>query len=275
MPLITTPAGVVHIEEFGNGEPLLLLHANPGDPRDFDEVLSELSARYRVIRVSWPGYGNGPAPTPPESASAMQFAELLVQLVRTLDLNNLRVIGNSVGGYAATWLAMCHPERVRALVLVSAGGFTEHNRFSTAFCRFMGREKVAHWLVRWMPFLYLRVKTATVTAMRLRAATSQREPVPVAINAALWRSFIDPAHDLRAASRQLRVPTLILSGQFDPLIPVRDGATAARNIPGAHHVILPCGHAAFAELPGVFLNVVLPFLSEPPKVVEPSATEVA
>lgn len=269
MPLITTPAGVVHIDEFGDGEPLLLLHANPGDPQDFDAVLPELSARYHVIRVSWPGYGSGPAPTPPQSASAMQFAELIVQLVSTLDLTNLRVIGNSVGGYAATWLALCLPERVRAIVLVSTGGFTEHTRISAAFCRFMGHERVAHLLVRWLPFLYLRVKTATVKAMRLRAATIQREPVPVAVNAALWRSFTDPAHDLRAASRQLRVPALIMSGLHDPLVPVRDGRMAASCIPGAHHVILPCGHAAFAELPEVFLKLALPFLAEPPTTVAP------
>lgn len=273
MPQIITPAGVVHIEESGEGEPLLLLHANPGDPQDFDAVLAELSAHYRVIRVSWPGYGQGPAPTPPQSASAMQFAELLVQLVNTMDLTNLRVIGNSVGGYAATWLALCHPERVRALVLVSSGGFTEHTRMTRAFCRFLGHEKVARLLVRWLPFLYLRVKTTVVQAMRHRAATVHRAPVPVAVNAALWRSFTDPAHDLRAASRQLRVPALVLSGQYDPLIPVRDGAMAASCISGAHHVILPCGHAAFAELPEVFLKVVMPFLAEPPKAVTPTAIE--
>ncbi|MFN3586570.1 MAG: alpha/beta fold hydrolase [Moraxellaceae bacterium] len=267
MPLVTTPAGVVHIEESGTGEPLLLLHANPGDIRDFDAVLPALAERYRVIRVSWPGYGEGPAPVPPSSASAMQFAELLVQMVLTLDLVHVRVIGNSVGGYAAAWLAISHPERIEALVLVSPGGFTAHNGFSRWFCRVKGREDVTRWLNPWLPRLYLRVKTPEVIAMRARAAGEQNTPVPVAVNAALWRSFTDPAHDLREAASAIRARTLVLSGRFDPLIPVGDGETAARVIPGACHIVLPCGHAPFAELPSVFLAAVQPFLARQDKTL--------
>lgn len=266
MALITTPAGVLWVDECGNGDPLLLLHANPGDPADFDAVVPALSARYRVIRVSWPGYGLGPAPLPPQSASALQFAELLVQLVATMDLKNVSVVGNSVGGYAAAWLALCHPERVKALVLVSPGGFARHTRWTRAFCRFMGREKVAYFLVRWMAYLYLRVKSPVVDAMRLRAATLHRMPVCVAVNAAVWRSFIDPAHDLREPARRMRVPTLVLSGRLDPLVRVEDGRTAASCIPGAHHIVLPCGHAPFAEVPAMFLQVVEPFLANPPAI---------
>ncbi|MDP2228588.1 MAG: alpha/beta hydrolase [Moraxellaceae bacterium] len=267
MPLITTPVGVVHIEESGSGEPLLLLHANPGDPQDFDAVLPLLEEKYRVIRVSWPGYGQGPAPQPPSSATAMQFAELLVQLVRTLDLVHVRVIGNSVGGYAAAWLALVMPERIEALVLVSPGGFTEHSGFSRWFCHFKGRENVTRWLNPWLPYLYLRVKTPVVQAMRARAAGEQNVPVPVAVNAALWRSFIDPAHDLREAAMAIRARTLVVSGRHDPLIPPRDGANAARAIHGAQHVVMPCGHAPFAELPELFLAVVQPFLARREKTL--------
>lgn len=266
MALITTPAGVLHVEECGNGEPLLLLHANPGDPADFDAVTPLLALRYRVIRVSWPGYGQGPAPQPPQSASAMQFAELLVQLVSVMDLRNVSVIGNSVGGYAAAWLALCHPERLKALVLVSPGGFSVHTRWTRAFCRFMGRERIVRIFVRWMAYLYLRVNTPVVKAMRMRAATMHRSPVCVAVNAAVWRSFTDPAHDLREVARRIRVPTLVLSGRQDPLVRVEDGRMAAASIPGAHHFVMPCGHAPFAELPELFLQVVEPFLANPPAV---------
>lgn len=266
MALITTSAGVLWVDECGQGEPLLLLHANPGDPADFDAVVPVLAEHYRVIRVSWPGYGHGPAPLPPQSASAMQFAELLVQLVDVMGLRSLSVIGNSVGGYAAAWLALCRPERLRALVLVSPGGFACHTRWTQAFCRFMGRERVAHFMVRWMAYVYLRVSSRVVKEMRLRAATVHRQAVPVAVNAAVWRSFVDPAHDLREAARRMRVPTLVLSGRRDPLVPVEDGRTAVSCIPGAHHIVLPCGHAPFAEIPELFLQVVSPFLAAPPSV---------
>ena len=79
MPQLQTFKGTVFYDEQGSGEPLLLLHANPGDPRDFDAVLPALATKYRVIRLTWPGYGDAPPPLPPSAASAMMFAELLEQ----------------------------------------------------------------------------------------------------------------------------------------------------------------------------------------------------
>ncbi len=52
MAELQTFRGTVFYDEQGSGEPLLLLHASPGDPRDFDAVLPALAARYRVIRIT-------------------------------------------------------------------------------------------------------------------------------------------------------------------------------------------------------------------------------
>jgi pimeloyl-ACP methyl ester carboxylesterase len=260
MSLITLESGVLHVDEQGVGEPLLLLHANPGDPRDFDAVLPSLSGKYRVLRVSWPGYGWSPAPEPPAAASAMRFADLLEQLVLKLDLRGLRIIGNSVGAFAAACLAIRQPERVQTLVLVSPGGFTAHNFFTRDFCRFKGREYVTRALNGFMAGLYLRHKTPVTQAMRERARREQRSPATVAVNAALWRSFIHPDHDLREAAKVIRARTLVIGGKRDPLIPAEESRRAAAVIPGAHCIILPCGHAPFAELPDLFLALVLPFL---------------
>lgn len=260
MSLIQLDAGVLHVDEQGTGEPLLLLHANPGDPRDFDAVLAALSERYRVLRVSWPGYGWSPAPEPAASASAMLFATLLEQLVLRLDWRGLRIIGNSVGGYAAARLALTQPDRVQKLVLVSPGGFTQHTFFTRDFCRFKGREYVTKALNGFLAWHYLHHKTAVTQAMRERARLEQRSPAAVAVNAALWRSFIEPAHDLRESAKAIAASTLILGGRYDPLIPAAESRRAAALIPGAHCVILPCGHAPFAEIPDIFLATVMPFL---------------
>ncbi|MCD6059851.1 MAG: alpha/beta hydrolase fold protein [Moraxellaceae bacterium] len=260
MPQLQTFKGTVFYDEQGSGEPLLLLHANPGDPRDYDAVLPALAAKYRVIRLTWPGYGEAPAPLPPSAASAMMFAELLEQFVVKMDLANLRVIGNSVGAYAAARLALSRPERVQALVLVSPAGFTTHNRVTTMFCNFKGSERITRWLNGLMAFLYLRVKTPVVQAMRTRAATEQRSPDAVAVNAALWRSFTHPEHDLRSSARFIQARTMVISGRRDPLIPVAEGRLAAATIPRANFIVLPSGHAPFAEVPEKFLAVVAPFL---------------
>src|SRR5690349_6043776 len=118
MPRVNTPYGAVHVEETGTGEALLLLPANPGTHRDFEAVVPELSRRYRVIAVDWPGFGDSPAPEPPGSASAMHFARVARGVVEALGLTRVTVIGNSVGGYSAVRLALECPDRVEALVLV-------------------------------------------------------------------------------------------------------------------------------------------------------------
>lgn len=260
MPQLQTSKGTVFYDEQGSGEPLLLLHANPGDPRDFDAVLPALAEKYRVIRLAWPGYGEAPPPLPPSAASAVMFAELLEQFVLKQDLSNLRIIGNSVGGFAAARLALHQPERVRALVLVSPGGFTTHTFWTRLFCRMKGSERVTRWLNGLMAFLYLRLKTPATLAMRARARGEQRSPDAVAVNAALWRSFLQPEHDLRMAARDIRAKTLVLGGRRDPLIPAEESSVAAHTIPRANFIVLPCGHAPFAEMPDMFLAAVLPFL---------------
>lgn len=260
MAELQTFRGTVFYDEQGSGEPLLLLHASPGDPRDFDAVLPALAARYRVIRITWPGYGEAPAPRPPAAASAMMFAELIEQFVVKRELTGLRIVGNSVGAYAAARLALARPERVKALVLVAPAGFTAHNRWTRLCCALKGKEGVTRWLNGLLAFLYLRVKTPVSQAMRARARQEQRKPVAVAVNAALWRSFTHPEHDLRAGARFIQAPTMVISGRRDPLIPVAEGRLAAATIPRANLIVLPCGHAPFAEVPEKFLAVTLPFL---------------
>ncbi len=105
MHTLTTRVGRVAYEEQGTGVPLVLLHANPGDHRDYDSILPVLSSQYRTIAVDWPGYGQSPSPQNPRSASAMLMADVLEDIVAELDLEQAIFLGNSVGGYAAARLA--------------------------------------------------------------------------------------------------------------------------------------------------------------------------
>ncbi|HEX6591015.1 MAG TPA: alpha/beta hydrolase [Moraxellaceae bacterium] len=260
MPLIQTDRGTLHVDEQGSGPPLLLLHANPGDPRDFEAIVPALLPHFRVLRPSWPGYGQTPAPAQPAQVTAVQYAELLEALVETLDLRDLRIIGNSLGGFAAARLAIRQPDRVQALVLVSPGGFSQHTFFTRDFCHFKGREYVTRWLNAPLAWLYLSQRNETTKAIRQRARYEQRSPDAVAVNAALWRSFIAPEHDLRDQAGKIRAHTLVIGGRRDPLIPASDSRRAAALIPGANCIILPCGHMPFAEMPQAFLAAVLPFL---------------
>ena len=259
---IPTRFGSLSCRVLGEGPPLLLLHANPGDSRDFEAIAPALSAEWTVHALDWPGFGGSPALRPPSSATAMAFADALEDVTAALP-GRLALIGNSVGGYAAARLAARQPERVGALVLVNPGGFTPHNAATRAFCRFKGGERVTAATSGLLARAYLRRRTPTTAAMRERAGAQRVLPERVATEAALWRSFTDPEHDLRARAGAISCPTLVVWGKRDPLLPLRrDGRAARSALPGARFEVMDTGHAAFAEDPGGFLALVRPFLRQ-------------
>lgn len=259
MPTITTAAGPLHYREWGRGTPLLLLHANPGDSRDFEAVALPLAQRHRVLALDWPGYGQS---SPPPAAAAMTVLHLydaLQAFMAAMQLPPVLIIGNSVGGNVAARLAAQHPDAVRGLVLVAPGGFTPHNMLTRGFCALQGSKLALS--PRRFAGLYLHVKNDTTARMLARAAGEQSEPEPQTVNRALWRSFGRPESDLRQLARQVKAPTLLMFGQRDLAIPARrDGAVVRACIPHARFVTLPSGHAPFAELPEAFLAQVEPFL---------------
>lgn len=260
MKTISLTHGNIAYLEQGQGRPLVLLHANPGDHQDFAAIMPVLAENFRVIAPDWPGYGQSPAPQPPQAASAFLYAAILQEFMVTLDLSGVILLGNSVGGFAAVRAALDMPERVAGLVLVSPGGFTPHTAVTRLFCWLQGSEWVIRRSVVWFAKQYLRRRTTVTAAMLQRAAAEQQTATAVAVNAAIWRSFTEPAHDLREAARHIQAPTLVVSGRHDPVIPAhKDGKIAAAAIPQARQIVLGTGHAPFAEDPEAFLTAVQPF----------------
>jgi pimeloyl-ACP methyl ester carboxylesterase len=238
---------------------LVLLHANPGDSEDFDAILPALTPHFRVLALDWPGYGLSPLPAQPEAVDVDFIFRVLQHWLTQLNLSPAFFIGNSLGGYAAARLAVETPERVRGLILVSPGGFTPHTLVTRVFCAVQG-SRFALAPPRWSG-LYLKRRSHIAQAMLQRAAGPQSQKGVRSLNRALWRCFSTPSHDLRELAAHIQVPTLLVFGRADPAIPANsDGMEAVRCMPHADLVILPCGHAAFAELPERFLAHALPFL---------------
>jgi pimeloyl-ACP methyl ester carboxylesterase len=133
---------VVVVEEAGNGPVVVLTHPNPGSRHDYDAIWPALTQSFRAIRFDWPGYGDSASAI--QVASEVGFCEVLDALVTALDLKNVSIIGNSVGGFAAATYAKNHPDRVASMVLVAPGGFTAANPFTRLFVD----SSVPNWSVR-------------------------------------------------------------------------------------------------------------------------------
>jgi pimeloyl-ACP methyl ester carboxylesterase len=260
MPSLHLSTGSVHYTEHGQGAPLVLLHANPGDSQDFEAVIPALAKQYRVLALDWPGYGQSSLPKQPETVGVLFFYNVLREFLTTLALPPAFFVGNSLGGNAAARLAIESPALVRGLALVSPGGFTTPNFITRNFCKLQSsRFSLSPYR---FASLYLKHRTATTLAMLARASTTQAGMAQMAINRAVWRNFATADNDIRSIAQGIKAPTLLLFGKHDPVIPAdKDGKLAAAIIPNAKLVTLPCGHAPFAEVPELFLAEVQPFLA--------------
>lgn len=249
----------VHVT--GSGPGIVLLHANGGDHRDFDAIVPALSRRWTVYAVDWPGHGDS---DPTADVTACGFADLLPSVLEGLGCGPVVLLGNSVGGFAALRTAIERPDLVSKLVLVNPGGFTPRSPFMFATCNLFGSNRLAPTVMRQLPKLYLRRSTAGVTEVRERAAIASQSPDQVATFASMWKSFTDPCHDGRRGSDRLTVPTLLVWGKKDPVLPWWiDGRRAAKALTGASVVTMNCGHQAFVEMPDEFLDTLDTFLAEP------------
>ncbi|MEE2733096.1 MAG: alpha/beta hydrolase [Pseudomonadota bacterium] len=260
MPSVTLPSAVVNYSDQGQGAPILLLHANPGEQRDFAAVMEPLTRLGRVIALDWPGFGQSPPMMAGQWVTVEDFYRVLEEFVATLGLKDVVLVGNSLGGNAAVKLAARHPCWVRGLVLVAPGGFTPRNWLTQGFCRLQG-SALSLSPYRFARF-YIKRKTAVSSAMLARAHDEQSAAEPVALGRALWRSFGQPENDLTEIAPKVRAPCLLVFGAKDPVIRAQlDGERALALLPHAERVILPCGHVAFAELPEPFLQAVHGFMA--------------
>ncbi|HEY2509726.1 MAG TPA: alpha/beta hydrolase [Polyangiaceae bacterium] len=262
---VRTRLGPMVYEATGSGPPLVLLHANGHDRRDFDAVVPALSAAHTTLAFDWPGMGESPAPLDPRSVTAAKMADVLEDVVDELRLPPSVFVGNSIGGFASLRLAARRPHAVRALVPVDPGGFTARSVVSRSFCWLKGHEWFTQRTIRAFTAHVLKRRNWQVETILRRVVASHRRPATVAVDAAIWRSFPRPDSSLQGEAPRVTCPTMLVWGKQDPVLRAQvEGAAARRALPGARWVELDTGHAPFAEDPAGFLGAVLPFLQALP-----------
>ncbi|MFD6103089.1 alpha/beta fold hydrolase [Nocardia salmonicida] len=267
---VATPYGdvVVHLSGRSPADApgLLLLHANPGDHRDFDQIVPTLGTTWAVAAIDWPGYGASTV-VDPDVITVDALADVAVRVSKSLaqlGFGSLTVIGNSVGGYAAVRLAERAPDLVRGLVLVQSAGFAPLNVLTRAMFRLIARPSVARRFVVVNARLYLgSPRNEGVRPLLERAREIPGDPIRLAVYRSLWRSLDDPRVDLVGAAPLLpEVPVQVVWGRNDPSNPwLVNRRDIARALPAAPVALLPTRHEPFAEAPELFLETVCEFLA--------------
>jgi pimeloyl-ACP methyl ester carboxylesterase len=263
--LLSTRGGDLALHSHGNGRPLFLLPANGRAAQDFDPIVDPLLTNHRVTTFDWPSMGNSPPAADPHTVGASSLADILEEVIEQLvPSERVVLVGHSVGGFAAARYASRFPERIQGLVLIDSGGFADLGPLDRAFCHIKGTAAITRATEARFARWHTAVRNEETERMVARVEAIRKRPGYAETVGAIWRSFADPISDLRSQATAITVPTLLMWGKRDPVIPIACAQTAKRLIPGSHLAMFASGHTPFLETRSEFLAELLPFLESLP-----------
>jgi pimeloyl-ACP methyl ester carboxylesterase len=264
------------------GPVLLLIHGITGSSAHWEPIMPLLAERFTVIAPDLLGHGESAKPRGDYSLGA--YATGARDLLIALGHRRATVVGHSLGGGIAMQFAYQFPERTDRLVLMSSGGLGEEVHLLLRAGTLPGSELV-------LPILASRHVRGVVGAVGRALGALRLNPGPDIAELArgigsladsdarsaflhTLRAVIDPGGQRVSALDRLHLaqdmPSLVIWGERDPIIPVAHGRTAHRAMPGSRLELLPgAGHFPQIEEPVAVADLLTDFIesTEPSSLV--------
>lgn len=260
----------VHLRDQGrrdDPEPIVLLHGTSASLHTWEGWVAELAPARRAISLDLPGFGLT-GPFPDGDYRVERYTQFLLALLDRLQVRRAVLVGNSFGGQLAWRFALAHPERSARLVLVDAAGYPRNAESVPIGFRLAGIPALAPLMSRLLPRSMIEASVRNVYGdpdrvdaelveryyqLTLRAGNRQ----------ALRQRFAQaPSGELHERIGELELPTLILWGGRDRLIPPDNAARFAADIAGSQLVLFnSLGHVPQEEDPARTAAVLSAFLA--------------
>ena len=259
----------VDLGEQGEHRPIVFIHGLSGQWQNWLENIPRFAESRRVVAMDLPGFGLSEEPT--EKISIELYGRVVAKLCDRLDLTPAVVVGNSMGGFVAAELAITHPEMVERLMLLASAGVSQMDvakrpvlaagkvagllaTSNVAQMRMSARRpKLRHWIMSLVCRHPSRIKPDLMFEGLMKGANKP------GFEAAL-RACLD--YDFRERLPDIGCPTMVVWGEKDMIIPVRDAETFVSLIPGARKVVFEdTGHVPMLERPRSFNDCLEEFLS--------------
>lgn len=273
------PAGQrVHVIQSGRGEGVVHLHGTNTSALSH-LMLAERMDSARSYLVDRPGCGlSDPVHLAQRGKFRDHAVEFVDQVLDALELDAAILVGASGGGVWATWYALARPDRVRGLVMLGSVPALPGVRVPVPL-RAMATPLLGAFLAR-------RLRPGRRMLTRMMSSIGEgdtivkhpelfaslvagaRDPVATAANLAELRALMSPFRwrpAMRITSeelRQLRVPTLMIWGDHDPVVPVAHARVAATHIPDARLEVLPAGHVPQLGNPDLVADLLEGFIHQ-------------
>jgi pimeloyl-ACP methyl ester carboxylesterase len=249
----------VHYVELGEGPPLVLVHGLAGSWQNWLETIPYFARAHRVLAPDLPGFGA--SPMPPDKITMPGYGRLVDGFSAAVGVERGAVVGHSMGGFIAAEVAIQHSQRVERLALVSAAGITaEHQRNEPVLALMRRFEAALTWAsTHPSPRFFMRPRTRR--AMGLVFAHPEKMPGPLLVEQTEGSGkpgFIDALdalsdYPLRDRLERIPVPTLIVWGDRDKLVPLHDADVFGELIPNARKIVYAdTGHVPMLERPARF-----------------------
>jgi len=265
MPRIKTNEIELYYETHGEGQPLVLISGLGYSSWQWHKMVPFLAEHFQVITFDNRGVGQSDKPAGPYTAHML--AADTVSLLDALGIGKAMVVGHSMGGFIAQAIALDFPQKVEKLILCSTNfGGPNHipvtpeamkvltDVTSDALTRFKNglsvstapgwAEKSPEMLVAWIQW----------------RVANPIEPVHYQAQLAIGLGLLPEAAAFESQLSRLIVPTLILFGEHDKVVPPANAALLAEKIANSQVVIFPdAGHFFPLEIPDVASKAVIEF----------------
>jgi len=265
-----TASGAMAPIDVGTGPVVVLVHGQPGAGGDWAALANMLSGDHRVLAPDRPGWGS-------DARGAMGIAtnaDVLEELLQAAGAKSpVTVVGHSLGGGVALELALRHPERVGALVLVGSVGVAQS---LSSFDRLLAVPLVGNGILRAGVGALRRVLIAATrfSEHHPRARVGNMVPALPTVQAAIGtdgrpivgrgrqsflveqRALLAETPELERALCRIAVPTAVVTGSSDRVVPFAAARSLAMRIPGAELVVVGGGHLLPVDEPEQLAEVV-------------------
>ena len=244
------------LEEGDSDHVLLLIHGLGASAERWEHVIPLFSKKHRVIVPDLVGFGHSEKPSVDYTTD--YFADFMYKFVSKMQIKNFSIIGSSLGGQIGAEFTSNHNDLVKKLVLVSPSGIMKHS--TPALDTYI------------MAALYPNNESATMAFQTMSGQTQideelitgfvERMKMPNAKMA--FMSTLLGLRDAEVITEKLgmiTIPTLIVWGENDPVIPIKYSESFVSSINDCRfYKMVKCGHTPFVEDPKGFFDLVSDFL---------------
>jgi len=275
-------ARAVNYVEIGEGEPIIFVHGIAGCWRNWLENLPYFGRNYRAIALDLPGFGHSPMPS--WEISMANYGRTVHDFCERLGLDRVAaLVGNSMGGFISTEAVIEEPERFDRLVLISAAGISfaewpsQHGRAAGRVIKAAGPLLAGNrraWVTR-PRGRKLAFGRIVRNPNRLRPELLQEQGTPglqapgfADALATIW------GYDTRERLPEIEIPTLVVWGLNDQIVPVEAALGYHRMIPRSRLEIFErTGHLPMLERPLRFNPLLEEFIesSQPLRAAQDTA----